>query len=104
MRSFGRYALNAPNPCPQWLTHTFVVFRTREPPRRVHRLCIRRIIVSIVPFATPLLLPPYIDDATVAFTHLDTTRGVRARVPNDGREWRSAPGVLQGDGATLHIR
>jgi hypothetical protein len=79
----------------------FVVLCTRESPRRVRRLCIRRIVHSL---ATPLLLPQHIDNTTVAPTHLDITRGVRARVSDDGRERRAPSGVLQGDGPPLHIR
>jgi len=80
------------------------VFRNCQPPRRAIHLCICPGVVFAIFTTAPLLLDPYIHDASTIATHLDTARGVRARVPDDSRKWRTTLRVLQDARLALHIR
>ena len=80
------------------------VFRNCQPPRRALRLHIHRGVFFTFFATAPPLLTLRIDGTTTIHTHLDTARGVRARVPDNSREWHATPGVLQNARLTLHVR
>ena len=97
MRLSGRYVRHLPgldvsptHPTPSVLCH-------REPPRRA-RLCAPRHLPAS---PTPR---PYNEAPPTAAARISATSDVRAGVPGDGRERRTALGVLQDSWLALHVR
>lgn len=80
------------------------VFRNCQPPRRAHRLRIRRGVFFAIFATAPPLFTLHTRGATTIHTHHDTACGVRARVPDNSREWHATPGVLQNARLPLHVR
>jgi hypothetical protein len=86
-------------------THPFVcvVFGPREPPRRAHRLSIRRgVVVTII---VVLLLPRLVRVIPAPAPAIDhsTARRVCGWMPGDDRERHAAACMLQDSRLALHV-